>query len=214
MPERYGRWVGCFDRESKRDLYSADFAGSLNGWRPERWMESLFRDAGELDAVDATMAVDVCSYLPYDLLVKVDITSMANSLEARSPFLDHKVMEFAARLPVSLKLRGRDSKYLLKRAFADDQAGHTSILPAENAARRKMGFGVPVGEWLRGPLRGFLEETVLSSESLSRGYFKPGAVRQLVSEHVQRRVDHTSRLWSLLMLELWHQSVLSRVCYT
>jgi asparagine synthase (glutamine-hydrolysing) len=169
-------------------------------------MESLFKDAGNLDAVDATMAVDVGSYLPYDLLVKVDITSMANSLEARSPFLDNEVMEFAARLPVSMKLHGRDSKYLLKRAFADE-AGHTSILPVENAARKKMGFGVPVGNWLRGPLRGFLEETVLSNESLGRGYFKPDAVRQLVSDHIQRRADHTSRLWSLLMLELWHQTL-------
>ncbi|HEU4391213.1 MAG TPA: asparagine synthase (glutamine-hydrolyzing) [Blastocatellia bacterium] len=205
--ERYGRWVGCFDQESKSRLLTPEFAASLNGWRPSRWLESLFNDADGLDPVDRTMAVDVVSYLPYDLLVKVDITSMANSLEARSPFLDHEVMEFAARLPVNMKLRGRDSKYLLKRAFADGKTGDKAILPAENASRRKMGFGVPVGDWLRGPLRGFLEDTLLSNESLGRAYFKPDVVRRLVSDHVEHRVDHSSRLWSLLMLEMWNRLV-------
>src|SRR5205807_6727321 len=112
--------------------------------RPGDWLESLFARVRGLDPVDAAMAVDVQSYLPYDLLVKVDITSMANSLEARSPFLDHEVMEFAARLPVHWKLRGRESKYILRRAFPD-------LLPPENINRPKMGFGVPVGQWFRGP---------------------------------------------------------------
>src|SRR5438445_10551948 len=129
------------------------------------------------------MSVDVRSYLPYDLLVKVDITSMANSLEARSPFLDHEVMEFAARLPVQFKLRGRNAKYLLKRAFAD-------LLPPENVHRRKMGFGVPVGQWFLGPLRELLDDVLLSDRSFGRGYFQPAEVKRLVSQHQAAQADH------------------------
>jgi len=196
MPARYGRWIGFFDQTEKETLYSADFSASLNGSRPETWMARLFGAAKGLDPVDASMAVDIDSYLPFDLLVKVDITSMANSLEARSPFLDHEVMEFAARLPVDLKLRGRQSKYLLKRAFGD-------LLPPENVERRKMGFGVPVGEWFRGPLRELLRDTLLSEQS--GGYFRQETVTRMVHEHLERRADHGFRLWNLLMLELWHR---------
>jgi asparagine synthase (glutamine-hydrolysing) len=144
------------------------------------------------------MASDVASYLPYDLLVKVDITSMANSLEARSPFLDHEVMEFAARLPAGIKFRRGRLKSLLKRAFAD-------LLPPENVNRRKMGFGVPVGQWFRGPLRDLLCDALISPSSLGRGYFREPEVRRLVDEHLGRRADHSFQLWNLLMLELWHR---------
>jgi asparagine synthase (glutamine-hydrolysing) len=144
------------------------------------------------------MAIDVASYLPYDLLVKVDITSMANSLEARSPFLDHEVMEFAARLPVEIKFRGGRLKSLLKRAFAD-------LLPQENVNRRKMGFGVPVGQWFRGPLRELSQDALLSPRSIERGYFREPEVRRLVAEHLEQRADYSSQLWNLLMLELWHR---------
>src|SRR5205814_2631032 len=116
--------------EAKDTLYRAELRDLLHG-RSERWLDSLLDETCGLDPVDAAMAVDVQSYLPYDLLVKVDITSMASSLEARSPFLDHEVMELAARLPVHLKLRGRSGKHLLKRAFAD-------LLPPENVNRPKM----------------------------------------------------------------------------
>ncbi len=201
MAERYGSWVGGYFRaDAKERLYRGEFRRELLGARPGEWMESLFAGASSLDPVDAAMAVDVLSYLPYDLLVKVDITSMANSLEARSPFLDHHVMEFAAALPVDLKLRGRNAKYLLKRAFPD-------LLPPENVNRRKMGFGVPVGHWFRGPLRELLCDSLLSERSMARGYFEPDEVRRLVREHVDGQAEHSYQLWSLLMLELWHQEM-------
>lgn len=161
-------------------------------------MAGLFRNAKWSDPVDVAMAVDVASYLPYDLLVKVDIASMASSLEARSPFLDHEVMEFAARLPASLKLRGRTSKYLLRKAFVE-------LLPNENVARRKMGFGVPVGEWFRGELKELLRDSLLSEEAGRRGYFDQKVVGEMVEEHQERRADHSAQLWSLLMLEMWHR---------
>lgn len=146
------------------------------------------------------MAVDVQSYLPYDLLVKVDIATMATSLEGRSPFLDHEVMEFAARLPLDLKLRGGNLKHLPKVAFQD-------LLPSENVNRSKMGFGVPVGEWMRTGLRDLVHDTLLSDRSLGRGYFQPAMLRRLVSEHEERRVDHTWHLWKLVMLELWQRDM-------
>lgn len=198
MAIRYGRWVGYFTEEAKRRLYSRELRSSLNGHCPQDWLQSLFAEAQGLDPVDSAMAVDTRSYLPYDLLVKVDITTMANSLEARSPFLDHEVMELAARLPVHLKLRGKQSKYLLKRTFAD-------LLPPANVNRRKMGFGVPLGQWFRGPLRPLLEDGLLSEQLARRKYFDEGVIRSLVADHVQQRADHSFALWNLLMLELWHR---------
>jgi len=204
MSERYSRWIGTLREEDKDALYTDELRAHLGPQRPTTWIEELFAPVRSLDPADAAMAVDVQSYLPFDLLVKVDITSMANSLEARSPFLDHEVMEFAARLPVELKLRRGQSKYLLKRQFA-------ALLPPENVHRPKMGFGVPVGEWFRGPLRQLLCDTLLSPRALDRGYFREATLRRLVEEHVAGRADHTYPLWSLLMLELWHREVLERV---
>src|SRR5262245_45379726 len=203
MPKRYARWVTYFTDEAKRQLYSRDLCVQLNGFRPHEWMDALFMDVQKLDPVDAAMAVDIRSYLPYDLLVKVDITSMANSLEARSPFLDHEVMEFAAQLPVRFKLSGNSSKYLPKRAFAD-------LLPRENVSRPKMGFGVPIAEWFRGLLRPLLEDGLLSQRLLHRGYFQPDHVRCLLTDHLERRADHSFQLWNLLMLELWHREFLDK----
>ena len=216
MDERYPRWLKMFQDEAKPRLYSPEFSGMLNGHDGGSLIAVIGRlascllapaatpqSAGNqlaprspLHPIDAAMAIDVVSYLPYDLLVKVDITSMANGLEARSPFLDHEVMEFAARLPVEIKCRGGRLKSLLKRAFAD-------LLPPENVNRRKMGFGVPVGQWFRGPMRDLLRDALLSPRSLERGYFHEEEVRRLVNEHLERRADHSFQLWNLLILELW-----------
>jgi asparagine synthase (glutamine-hydrolysing) len=200
MAERYPRWLKTFQDEAKPRLYSPEFSSLLNGHGGS--LNAPFDRSSPTHPpthpIDAAMAIDVASYLPYDLLAKVDITSMANGLEARSPFLDHEVMEFAARLPVEIKFRGGRLKSLLKRAFAD-------LLPPENVNRRKMGFGVPVGQWFRGPLSDLLRDALLSRRSLDRGYFLESEVRRLVDEHLGRRADHSFHLWNLLMLELWHR---------
>jgi asparagine synthase (glutamine-hydrolysing) len=203
MSERYAAWLTFFGEEAKSFLYSREMRAVLAEQQPDVWLETLFDETHGLDPVDAAMAVDVQSYLPHDLLVKVDVTSMANSLEARSPFLDHEVMELAARLPAHLKLRRGQSKYLLKRAFAD-------LLPPENVRRRKMGFGVPVGQWFRGPFRDLLCDALLSERSLARGYFQPGELARTVHQHLERQADHSFPLWSLLMLELWHREMVDR----
>jgi asparagine synthase (glutamine-hydrolysing) len=197
MPQRYSRWLSYFTASDKESLYSQDFRARLNGAGHSDWLADLVAERCHLDPVDAAMSVDIDSYLPFDLLVKVDIAAMANSLEARSPLLDHEVMEFAARLPASLKLRGRNLKYLLKTAFSD-------LLPPENVNRRKAGFAIPVGQWFRGPLRELLCDTLLLG-ARSHAYFDPMQIARLVDDHLNSRADHSFQLWDLLMLELWHR---------
>jgi len=196
--QRYLRWVSAFDEEAKTDLYSRTFREETKTLNAATILEPWFARANGSSIVDALLLTDTMTYLPNDLLVKVDIASMAVSLEARSPFLDHHLIEFAASLPEKLKLRGLTTKYLLKNVLK-------KILPAENLTRRKMGFGVPIGHWFRGNLRGFLQETLLSEKSLARDFFKPASVTRIVDEHVSGRRDHAHQLWTLLMLELWFQ---------
>jgi asparagine synthase (glutamine-hydrolysing) len=199
-PQRYLRWIGYFSPDGKPAFYSSEFMERLAGYRAEPWLFGMWDQlvAGGLEPLDRMLALDVESYLPYDLLVKMDIATMANSLEARSPFLDHEVMEFCACLPARYKLRRMQHKYLLRKAGS-------RLLPRETLARRKMGFGVPVGNWMRGELRSWVEDLLLSPRALKRGYFQPEALRQFVWAHLDGRQDQSFQLWALLWLELWHQ---------
>ena len=194
--ERYFRWMSVFDRDAKRDLYSEDFSHETAGFQARDLLEPWFAKSNGDGIVDAALLADIMTYLPNDLLVKVDIASMAVSLEARSPFLDHHVIEFAASLPEKLKLRGLTTKYLLKRMLK-------KLVPAENLERRKMGFGVPIGHWFRGEMQPFLREVLLSEKALGRGLFKSQTVNRLVDSHARREGDFSAQLWTLLMLELW-----------
>jgi asparagine synthase (glutamine-hydrolysing) len=196
--ERYMRWISVLDQTAKDDLYTADFRREMEGHEAAAFIAPWFAHANGAGVVDASLLADTMTYLPNDLLVKVDIASMAVSLEARSPFLDHHVIEFAASLPENLKLRGLTTKYLLKRVLA-------KLLPAENLSRRKMGFGVPIGHWLRGEMQPFLRETLLSEKTLGRGFFQPAAVARMVELHTRGERDYAHQLWTLLMLELWFQ---------
>jgi asparagine synthase (glutamine-hydrolysing) len=197
--DRYLHWVGAYTPSQKLSLYTDDFVDVLHSNDAGRWLREALAPEPYLDPVDAVLRGDTLLYLPEDLLAKVDIASMANSLEARSPLLDHRLVEFCAALPSSYKLRGRTSKWLLRRLMADR-------LPPAILTRPKMGFGVPVGEWLRGDLHPLLEDTLLSSTALSRNFFRPQTVRALVDEHMSRRADGTAHIWALLMLELWFRA--------
>jgi asparagine synthase (glutamine-hydrolysing) len=196
--ERYLRWVSSFDEAAKQNLYAEGFRQQTAKFRTASILEPWFARANGAGIVDAALLTDTMTYLPNDLLVKMDIASMTVSLEARSPFLDHHLMEFAARLPEKLKLRRLTTKYLLKRVLK-------KLVPAENLNRSKMGFGVPIGHWFRGAMQPFLRETLLSEKALGRGLFKPEMVRQLIDSHVSVKADHSHRLWTLLMLELWFE---------
>jgi asparagine synthase (glutamine-hydrolysing) len=135
------------------------------------------------------------TYLPEDLLAKVDRCSMLHALEVRSPFMDHELVQFAAGLSTE-DLLSRGSKSMLRRAFAAD-------LPGEVFSRTKMGFAVPIGQWFRQDLREMLHDLLLASDAFAAGRFHRPAIEQLLSEHEQARVDHSQRLYALLMLELW-----------
>jgi asparagine synthase (glutamine-hydrolysing) len=196
--ERYLRWTSAISEELKSELCTADFLARTSKAKAIGYVQPWFAGNGEIDVVDRALMADTSHYLPNDLLVKVDIATMAVSLEARSPFLDHRVMEFAASLPARYKLRGLTTKLLLKKALK-------GLLPSENLTRSKMGFGVPIGRWFRDELKGFLKETILSERAHSRGYFKREALNHVVQEHTEGRRDYAHQLWTLLMLELWHR---------
>jgi asparagine synthase (glutamine-hydrolysing) len=144
-------------------------------------------------------SVDTQLYLAEDILTKVDRASMAVSLEVRAPFLDSRVAEYAASLPANYKLRGRTTKYILKRAAAP-------LLPQFVTRRGKKGFGVPVAEWIKGSLRPLVRD-LLSPERMRRsGLFNADYVEKLQDEHEQGLANHRKLLWTLLMFELWQES--------
>ncbi|MEK7205138.1 MAG: asparagine synthase-related protein, partial [candidate division NC10 bacterium] len=196
---RYARWICHFYGDRKAELLHPEFRKLLGDDDALEVLLAAYRESEAPDFADATMAVDTALYLPDDLLVKVDIASMAHSLEARSPFLDHEFMEFAATIPSDLKVRGRETKIILKRAL-------TGILPDEILHRPKMGFGVPIDHWLRHELKDLTYDTLLSPRALGRGYFRPEAVQRLLDEHMRGTASWHYLLWTLLMLELWHRT--------
>ena len=199
-PERrYARWFCHFHGDRRQELLTPEFRAGAGDGDELAAMLDLYRQTDAPDFGDATLGVDAALYLPDDLLVKVDIASMAHSLEARSPFLDHVFMEFAATIPFDLKVRGRVKKYILKRALG-------GLLPAPILHRPKMGFGVPIDRWLRQELRELLSDTLLSPRACGRGYFDARVVRRLAQEHVRGRANWHYLLWTLLMLELWHRT--------
>jgi asparagine synthase (glutamine-hydrolysing) len=146
--------------------------------------------------VDVMLEVDVETYLPGDLLVKMDIATMAYSLETRSPLLDHEVMELAASLPADLTLRGMEKKLALRDALR-------GRIPDEILDRPKMGFGVPLADWFRGDLQGYVKDILLDPLACDRGYFDPGYVRAMLQRHASGPEDFGHRIWALLVLELW-----------
>jgi asparagine synthase (glutamine-hydrolysing) len=193
---RYARWLTHFNPSMKQALVTPEFqaaAGPADGLEP---IDRSFRESDGLGLVDRTLAVDVENYLPDDLLVKVDIASMAHGLESRSPFVDHRVMEFCASLPAKLKLNGTTKKYLLKRLAAP-------LLPARILNRPKMGFGVPLDRWFRGELEGMAHDLLLGPRFASRGMFRPAAVRRLLDEHASGSYTWHYQIWNLVMLESW-----------
>ncbi|GBE39938.1 asparagine synthetase [glutamine-hydrolyzing] 1 [bacterium BMS3Bbin08] len=193
----YLHWMTAFSKEHTRSFYGPAMQDVMSQ-DPYEYLITLFKRSSAGDIVEKAMDADIHSYLPFDLLVKVDIASMANSLEVRCPFLDHGLMEFAASIPPEYKLNGRIKKYILRKAFK-------GLVPEKVFTRQKTGFGVPVSKWFRHDLKDYISDTLLSRVSLDRGYFRPEAVRSIVSEHISGKKDHGARLWTFLMLELWHR---------
>lgn len=201
-PERrYLKWISIFDDARRADLYTDDFRRQLDGADAADFLLAAYGECPSRDFVTRTTCADVLTYLPCDILNKVDIASMAYGLEVRCPFLDHEVVQFAAALSIDQKLRGGRGKRLLLETFSD-------LLPPAIQTRPKMGFGVPLDSWFRHELKPLLHDVLLDPRSLGRNLFRPAAVEQLVTEHVTSKWDHSYRLWSFLVLELWQQTYL------
>lgn len=193
---RYMNWLQIFPERLRVQLYRDDFIQQLPDEDPFEFFESAWRAIGDRDLVSHASLADLVTYLPCDLMTKVDIASMANSLECRQPFLDYRLVEFAAKLPSRLKFSYWGSKLLLRKAFDKE-------LPRQIWTRKKMGFGVPISKWFQNELRGFVEEHLLGSDVRCHQYFQVEVLRQLVDEHTSGKVNHCYRLWNLLVLELW-----------
>lgn len=189
--ERYLSWVQVFPPDLLAALLREPAGGDVAGH-----IREAFAAHQDRDELERELAVNLTTYLPGDLLVKTDRMTMASSLEARCPFLDHRLVEFAASLPERLKLSGRTTKVLLRRLMA-------GRLPHAPLRRRKQGFGAPVGTWLRGAQGAALDELLLSSDADPLALFEPTTVRRLIDEHRSGARDHGQRLWTLLTFTTW-----------
>ncbi len=194
--ERYAAMMSHFQPDGIERLCQTEFLAAAGGSR-SAW-DTVLRPP-DLRGVDRYLALDTATYLPGDLLLKVDRMSMAHALEVRSPLLAHQVHAYAAALPGNLKLRRGTTKWLLKQLAA--RRG----LPEHLVNRRKQGFGIPVGEWFRAELRSWIEDVLRDPATSARGYFDRAETDRLLTDHVEGRADHTPRLWNLAMLELWHR---------
>jgi len=201
---RYVDSISYFDEELKRNLLSSWVRGSLNGRDSSAAFRRLLAEPRSPERLDHLLYLDSKTYLPGDILTKVDRMSMAHSIEAREPLLDHKLIEFVQSVPASLKLRGSVSKHVLKSAVR-------GLIPNEIVDRQKQGFGVPIRSWFNNELRELLYDTLTDSRTRQRGYFNQKAVEEILDEHRRRRRDNSTHLWGLLTLELWHRAFIDRV---
>ena len=219
---RYARTVSIFGPEECEailvDGYGLDGGGSVDGSEAidpiaAAWNEAELAGPGSIHPLDRLLSVDVNTYLPGDLLVKVDIATMAHSLEARSPLLDHEVMELAASLPASMKARRGSKKWILREAYREGSGGRGDMsshgdsdrptLPDSILDGAKMGFAVPLGSWLRGELREFSWELLLDRSALDRGILDEAGVERVLQEHKSGQLDRSAQIWSLIVLESW-----------
>jgi asparagine synthase (glutamine-hydrolysing) len=195
------RTVFCFSNDVKQELYRPAFRQQMQGPSAVERFLDVFPKNGGLPPLSRLQTFDLKSYLPEDILTKVDRMSMAHSLEVRSPLLDYRVVELAASLPPEWKLNGAGGKLIFKQAMKP-------FLPAEIFARKKMGFSIPVGEWFRNQWRALGETFLLGDRFFDRGYFEPAAIRKLWDSHQKNRpwlLDLGDRFWTLLVLEVWHR---------
>lgn len=196
--EAYFRDMSMFLPETKQALYSPELKRKLGDYTPAHHFAPHFEKVRHCDLLSRILYIDIKTYMAEDILVKVDRMSMAHSLEVRSPFLDFELMEFVATIPSGLKLNGRISKYILKKSLEHR-------LPADILYRKKQGFSIPLSDWLRGDLRGYVEDTLFSRTAKERGYFDYQEVKKIWQRHLRGITDYSAHIWALLMLELWHR---------
>jgi asparagine synthase (glutamine-hydrolysing) len=198
----YATSVTAFDAAARSALLTPEMRTRLGASAPEDLLFSAWDDVHAVELTDRMLGVDIETYLPGDLLPKIDIATMAHSLEARSPLLDHQLMEFAARLPAGEKIRAGEGKAVFRSAMR-------GRLPDEVLDRPKMGFGVPLKHWFRGPLSQLPREMLLDPQAHTAPMLRRESVERLIDEHARGAEDNSLRLWALLQLESWCREVLS-----
>lgn len=199
---RYLDWVTFLRPDEMNKLYTAGFIAKLKDADPVKDKSDYF---GGDRSMERIFCFDIKTYLADDLLFMADKMSMANSLELRVPYCDHKVMEFAASIPYGLKLKGLKLKYLLKKSFRD-------LLPREILARRKQGFMIPIGRWIKQDLKGMAEDLLSRRQIEKRGYFNYEYIRQILDQHYSGKRNFTDRIWALMNLEMWHRIYIDKDC--
>jgi asparagine synthase (glutamine-hydrolysing) len=197
---RYVDSVAMFQSDERHALYAPEVRKALAA-DAEVAFEARFGRFDALPLQSRMMRLDFETYLPEDVLTKVDRMSMAHSIESRVPLLDNEVIDFAATLPARFKIAGGRRKHILKEAIR-------TLLPPGILDRPKQGFGVPLGVWFRGGLTDLFSEVLRSPRARQRGYFEPAFTERLIREHLAGTRDHSMRLWQLLMFELWHRQYL------
>ena len=198
LADRYVTYNCYFTNEDKNLLYSNEFINDINNTNSYKIARNKFQESDTLDPRDRALFFDLVSWLPDSQLVKVDIASMSASLEARSPFLDHKLTELACKIPFNLKLKNNESKYILKKALEN-------IVPKENLYRRKMGFTIPLDKWFTGKLNLYTKSKLLAPNSATKNILDRTYIKKMLETHSEVN-DYGPKLWSLLSLELWYKS--------
>ena len=192
--EAYARALSIMGPHDRQRIFSDRMMGELGGYRAEQPLVELMRGAPGRNGLDRAQYADLKFWLPGDILTKVHRTSMAVSLEAREPLLDHHLVEFAACLPQARRVSGTEGKFALKRAMAGD-------LPGDILHRAKQGFVLPIAQWFRTDLKDAARAAARSERLLDTGWFEPQALSRLAEDHISGRRDHARELWQLLMLE-------------
>ncbi len=192
-----------YDPRLRESLYTREFAaaGHRDAFEP---IADIYEATTGWDALSRMLYLDTRSWLPNDILIKADRMSMANSLELRVPFLDYRLIEYAASIPSRFKLRGFNGKRILKRLLKD-------VVPPWVIERKKMGFPTPLAMMFRSELSSYVRDVLTPSSIRMRGYFDPETVQTIVREHVEGRADHQSTLWRLVILEEWHRQFIDGV---
>jgi asparagine synthase (glutamine-hydrolysing) len=193
---RFMNWLQIFPERMRVELYQDDFIAQLPDDDPFVFFESAWKQIGNRDLISQASLADLLTYLPCDLMNKVDVASMAHSLECRQPFLDYRLVELAARMPSRLKFGPLSSKWMLRRTF-------DRKLPRQIWNRKKMGFGVPLGIWFQTSLKRLIDQLLLGPDSRCHQYLQPEVLKQLIDQHTTGRINHSYRLWCLLILESW-----------
>jgi len=194
---RQMRWQYFTDLDEEKKLYSKSFRSQTKSLNPLNYIDEHFQKCNIQDNINREISVEIDTWLPNNVLVKVDRMSMANSLEVRAPYLDHVLVEFCATIPGRLKLKGLTTKYIFKKAMS-------KFLPKNIVQRKKQGFSLPIKNWLRHELKGYMAD-LLTNSNVIKEYFDMYYLNKLIDQHTRGTYDHSHRLWALINLEIWHR---------